>query len=139
MSLLDLAGRMLGGGQNQGGGGNILSTILQVVNNQPGGLGGIVQSLQRGGLGDAVNSWIGTGPNQAVSGAQIQSALGGGGILRDLAARLGISPETASGHIANFLPGVVDKLTPNGTVPEGGFAGAGAGLLQGLLSQAFGA
>ena len=133
MSLMDMAGGLLGGmGQNQGGN-NILSTLIQVVNNHPGGLAGIVQSLHQGGLGDAVNSWIGTGPNQPVSADQIQGALGGG-VLHDLAGRLGVSPETASAHVAEFLPGLINHLTPNGQMPEGGLGGAAASLLQGLLA-----
>jgi uncharacterized protein YidB (DUF937 family) len=48
---------------------------------------------------------------------------------------LGVSPETASGHIAELLPGLIDHLTPNGQLPEGGLANAGANLLQGLLNK----
>jgi uncharacterized protein YidB (DUF937 family) len=131
---MDLAGSLLRGMEQNPGGNNILGTLMQVVNNQPGGLAGIVESLQQGGMGEAVNSWIGAGRNQAVSADQIQGALGGG-ILQDLAGRLGVSPETASGHIAELLPGLIDHLTPNGQSPEGGLANAGANLLQGLLNK----
>jgi uncharacterized protein YidB (DUF937 family) len=92
---------------------------MQLINNQPGGLGGLVQSFQQGGLGEVVNSWVSTGQNLPVSAEQLQSVLGGGQ-LQNIAAQLGVSPEQASGSLADLLPQVVDKLTPNGQLPEGG-------------------
>jgi uncharacterized protein YidB (DUF937 family) len=87
----------------------------------------LVQSFQQGGLGDIVNSWVSTGQNLPVSAEQLQSVLGGGR-LQDIAAQLGVSPEQAAGSLADLLPQVVDKLTPNGRIPEGG----GDLLVQGM-------
>lgn len=142
MGLFDLAASMLGGSNNQaadtqGGAGNLLATVFQTLNNQPGGIAGILQSLQQGGAGDAVKSWIGTGQNTPVSSATLQSILGSG-MLQDLAANLGVSPDTAGSHLSELLPGIVDHLTPNGEVPQGGFEGAGADLIKGLLGKTFG-
>jgi uncharacterized protein YidB (DUF937 family) len=93
---------------------------MQMINNpQSGGLGGLLQSFQQGGLGDVVNSWVSTGQNLPISPEQIQSVLGGGK-LQEIAAQLGVSTEQASGSLADLLPQVVDKLTPNGQVPESG-------------------
>ena len=117
MNLLDLAGKLLGGGQpsaNQ----DLLSEVLGLVNSHPGGLGGLVQSLRQGGLGEAVNSWIGTGQNLPVSADRLQSILGDQRV-QALAARLGISPEDARAHLAQLLPAVIDHLTPNGQIPSG--------------------
>lgn len=131
-----MAEGMLGG--NQGSGGNMIGTILQVLNNQPGGLSGMLQSLQQGGLGGAVSSWIGSGQNTPVSAGQIQSALSneaGGGLLEELASKLGVSPEVASSHLAEHLPNIVDGMTPDGAVPEGGFKGAGLSMLEGFAKR----
>lgn len=118
MGLFDSVVGALAGGQ--GGSGNpLLDVAMQLINRQPGGLGGLVQSFQQGGLGDIVNSWVGTGQNLPISAEQLQSVLGGGQ-LQNIAAQLGMSPEQASGGLADLLPQVVDKLTPNGQLPEGG-------------------
>jgi len=118
MGLLDSVVGALAGGQS-GGNSGLMDVVMQLINNQPGGLGGLVQSFQQGGLGEIVNSWVSTGQNLPVSAEQLQSVLGGGA-LQDIAAKLGVSPEQASGSLADLLPQVVDKLTPNGQLPEGG-------------------
>ena len=119
MSLLDQALGALAGGQS-GDNSALLQTVMQLVNNpQNGGLEGLIQSFQQGGLGEIVNSWVSTGQNLPVSAEQLQSVLGGGR-LQDIAAQLGMSPEQATGGLADLLPQVVDNLTPTGQLPEGG-------------------
>jgi uncharacterized protein YidB (DUF937 family) len=118
MGLLDSVVGALAGGQS-GGNNGLVDVVMQLINSQPGGLGGLVQSFQQGGLGDIVNSWVSTGQNLPISAEQLQSVLGGGR-LQDIAAQLGVSPEQAAGSLADLLPQVVDKLTPNGRIPEGG-------------------
>jgi uncharacterized protein YidB (DUF937 family) len=81
-----------------------------------GGLGGLLQQLQKGGLGNVVNSWIGPGQNQPASPGQIGSALGPD-IVKTLAQRSGLSEEEITKQLSQVLPGVVDKLTPNGRLP----------------------
>jgi len=119
MGLFDSVVGALAGGQS-GGNSPLLNVVMQLINNpQTGGLGGLVQSFQQGGLGNIVNSWVSTGQNLPISAEQIQAVLGGGK-LQDIAAQLGVSTEQASGGLADLLPQLVDKLTPNGQVPEGG-------------------
>lgn len=119
MGLLDSVVGALAGGQS-GGDNPLLNIVMQLINNpQAGGLGGLVQSFQQGGLGEIVNSWVSSGQNLPISAEQIQAVLGGGK-LQDIAAQLGVSPAQASGSLADLLPQVVDKLTPNGQLPEGG-------------------
>ncbi len=117
MGLLDSVVGALAGGQ--GGGNNaLLDVVMQLINQQPGGLAGLVQSFQQGGLGDIVNSWVSTGQNLPVSGEQLQAVLGGG-TLQNIAAQLGVSNGEAAGGLASILPQVVDQLTPNGQMPQG--------------------
>lgn len=119
MGLLDQMAGALAGGQS-GGNGALLETVMKLVNDpRHGGLEGLVQSFQQGGLGDIVNSWVANGQNLPVSAEQVQSALGGSS-LQDIAAQLGVSPEQASGSLAEMLPQMVDQLTPNGQLPQGG-------------------
>lgn len=103
---------------------NMANGLLQMLSSQSGGLSGLVQAFQSKGLGDLASSWVGTGQNLPVSGEQIQSVLGSD-TVQQLAAKAGVSPDAAQSALAKVLPVVVDRLTPNGAVPEGG----------GLLSQ----
>ena len=77
-----------------------------------GGLGGLLDKLQKGGLGQVANSWVGTGQNQPVSPSQLGPALGPD-IIKTLAQRSGLSEEEITRHLSQILPGVVDKLTPS--------------------------
>jgi uncharacterized protein YidB (DUF937 family) len=81
-----------------------------------GGLGGLLNKLQQGGLGNVTNSWVGSGQNQPVSPGQLGSALGPS-IIRMLAQKSGLSEEEITKQLSQILPGIVDKLTPNGKLP----------------------
>ena len=128
MGLLDDVMNAATGGQNQGSG-SLLGHVLDMVQNHPGGVSGMVQSLNNGGLGAAVTSWIGTGQNLPVSADQIESALGSGPIA-NLAAKAGISPDQAKAAITQFLPQVIDKLSPNGQLPQGGLLESALSMLR---------
>jgi len=137
MGLFDIAREILGGSQADGAGG-VVSSVVQVLSGRAGGLDGVLQSLQEGGLGEAVKSWVGTGSNLPVTAEQLQRVLGSG-VVQDLAAKLGISPDDAASHLSALLPGIIDQLTPNGEVPDGGLAGVGMSLVKGLLARSSGA
>jgi uncharacterized protein YidB (DUF937 family) len=98
--------------------GGELATVVNRLIAEQGGLSGLVSKFEQGGLGSAVQSWIGTGPNSAVSGDQVHSALGSD-LLQQLAAKTGLSPQDLAHRLSQVLPDVVDKLTPNGTLPKG--------------------
>jgi uncharacterized protein YidB (DUF937 family) len=103
----------------QGGSNPLVANILQMIQSQPGGLQGLVQSFHDKGLGGLVSSWVGTGQNLPITGDEVHQALGSEKI-KELAAAAGISPDVANSTIAQILPGIVDKLTPNGQVPDHG-------------------
>lgn len=114
----------------------LLAGLLQMIQNQPGGLQGLVQSFHDKGLGGLVSSWVSTGQNLPISGDQIHNALGSER-MQELARAAGISPEMAGSSIAQILPGLVDKLTPNGQVPEhGSVMDMVGGLLGNLMPRA---
>lgn len=109
MGLLD---GMLGGVVGAG-----MAGVVGKMIEEHGGLQGIVSQLESSGLGDTVRSWIGKGENQPVTGDQLHQALGSD-MVTQLASKLGITPQELSAKLADVLPGVVDKLTPDGTVPS---------------------
>jgi uncharacterized protein YidB (DUF937 family) len=108
-----------------------------------GGLDGLVEQLRGAGLGDAVDSWIGTGANQPVDPQQLGAALGDD-TVQQLSAGTGLDIGTLLPMLAAFLPQIINMLTPNGSVPDGGLNGAVAsggipdlgGLLGGVLGGA---
>lgn len=131
MGLLDsLFGKVLGGGKQQS---NLVNELMGLLNNQQiGGLSGLIEKLSSKGLGDVVNSWISTGKNMPVSPQQIQNALGPDAIGQ-IASKLGVNTDKASKQISNILPQIVDKLTPEGKMPEGDLMAKGMDLLKGLM------
>ena len=134
MSLFeDLAKGVLGG---QGGAGQgAASTILEMLQNQPGGLSGLAQNFQQNGLGEVVSSWIGTGRNLPVSADQLQRVLGSEQI-QAIAQKLGISTGDAGSQLASLLPQIIDGLSPNGQLPQGGdLMSEGMNLLKGFMGR----
>ncbi|MFF8377373.1 YidB family protein [Streptomyces sp. NPDC015661] len=124
-----LLGSLLGGGGGSAGqgGGNILGSLMGALlgggqggsgGNGSNPLGGLLDMLTRSGLTDQTQSWVGTGENQPVSGAQIAEALPDDA-LRKVAAEAGLTPQQAADEIAHTLPQAVDRLTPNGSLPQG--------------------
>lgn len=135
MGLLDsILGAVTGGSQ-----GGALSEVMSLVQNNPqavqavvgmlgdgsahGGMSGVLDKLNQAGLGDAVSSWVGNGANQQVSGDQITNALGSNAIGA-LAQQMGVDNNAAAGQLASLLPAVINHLTPNGQVPQGGLGSA---------------
>lgn len=127
MGLFDsVAGAVLGKlGGSQGG----MAQVAMEMFNQNGGLSGVLDKFKQGGLAEQAASWVGKGENIPISAEQISSVLGNGAIA-DMAAKFGISPETLSAQIAEHLPTVVDKMTPDGEVSEGS-----GGLLSSVLGM----
>ena len=118
MGLLDSLLKMAGGATkptalNQ----NAVTSIMEVLinNKQNGGLDGLVGTLTKAGLGNVMDSWISTGKNKSVSTSQLGNALSGD-LISQIAAKLGISNTKALGMIAQYLPMIIDKLTPEGKV-----------------------
>lgn len=93
----------------------MLSAVMGLLGGG-GGLGGLLKAFQGNGLGDIASSWIGKGANLPVSPDQLTKALGAAQISQ-FASQAGIAPEAAGSTLASILPGLVDKLTPDGQLP----------------------
>lgn len=109
MALTDILGKT---GQ-QGG----IEAIAQLFGDH--GLQGILSAMQSNGMGQQVRSWIGDGPNVPVAGTDIKKVANPSALAR-MARQEGMSPEELCDHIAQALPGLVDKATPDGQVPRQG-------------------
>lgn len=149
-------GSLTGGDKSQAGGSGglggidpkILMGVVGALMNSGGGLSGILGKLQQNGLGEAAASWVGTGANQPVSPDALGGALGPD-LMGMIAKQMGGTNEQAAGTMADLLPGLIDKLTPQGSVPEdngmgalgsllGGGQGGGAADLVGMLGGLLG-
>jgi uncharacterized protein YidB (DUF937 family) len=113
MGILDEVTTKLGGKQGQDGG----LASMQKMFNSSGGLKGMTQKLTNSGLGQHVQSWIGTGENKPVSGSQIRQAMDPD-TLNNVAQQAGMTPEQASDHVAKALPEMVNQATPQGKIPD---------------------
>jgi len=135
MGLLDgLLGQVLGGamqaghrgddatnaGMGAGGGaqGSLIAVLLQVLQ-QHGGLGGLLSKFQRAGYGQQADSWVSTGQNQPIDGDVLSQVLGAGTLDR-IAGQLGLPRREAADQVASALPDVVNRMTPQGSVPANG-------------------
>jgi uncharacterized protein YidB (DUF937 family) len=89
-----------------------------------------------------VQSWVGTGANQPVSGDQLGQALQNGGLgslLQEAAGKLGVDPNVLLGGLSQVLPRAVDHVTPDGQVPaQGQASGFDLGMLEGLAGKLLG-
>ncbi|WP_027705562.1 YidB family protein [Zymobacter palmae] len=91
---------------------------LQWVEDQ-GGINSLLDKFRQNGLSDKVSSWIGSGENSPISADTIQQVLSSEA-LQSLASRLGVDVSKASGLLAEYLPKVVDLLSPKGETPKDG-------------------
>jgi len=98
--------------------GALVSQILAVIRQHPGGLAAVLQSLQQGGLGHLVQSWIGTGANLPVSPDQLRNTLGTDWISK-ITQVTGLPQAEVEQHLSTALPQIVDHLSPNGQLPQG--------------------
>ncbi len=94
-------------------------------------LSSLVESFKENGLGEAVASWIGNGQNLPVTAEQIRSVLGSEQV-QSIAEKLGISTDDVAEKLSALLPQVIDRLTPDGELPEGNLV---ENLLEGLLAS----
>lgn len=96
-------------------GGNDPSSMLTGLLNQAGGMNGLKDKFQEAGMGETFASWVGTGENQAVQPSQLQNILGSEAI-QDLASKIGLDVRTVLPLLSQYLPMIIDKLTPNGSI-----------------------
>ena len=110
---------------------DLVSNVVQMLGGA-GGLSGLVQQFQQGGLGHIVQSWVANGPNLPITAQQVQQVLGNPQI-QALASKLGISPQAVSQQLTQVLPHIVDRMTPGGQLPTGDALGAAAAALKKLI------
>ena len=135
MGLLDSVVGALG--QSQGGGQpDLLGAVIGMLGQgggQAGGLGGLaglVAKFQQSGLGDVAASWVGTGENKPIAPDLLGGVLGND-MLSGLAQQMGMNQGDLLGQLSQMLPQVVDKLTPNGQIPQGDIGGILGSMLGG--------
>jgi|SRR5271167_4647999 len=128
MGLIDEVLAMAGSsGAQQTQHATALGAMMSYINSpQVGGIAGLQSMFQQGGLGHILSSWVGSGQSLPISPDQLQNVLHSGA-LQAAAQKAGIDPSQLTGAMSSLLPHLVDKLTPNGQVPD-------AGTLQKMIS-----
>ncbi len=132
-------------GGNKAGG--LVAALLGIIADpKGGGFSGFLDKFRNAGMGDLVSSWISTGDNTPLSGAQVETALGSGAI-DSISKQSGIDRATAAGALGGVIPGVIDALTPDGVEPDeqtllskvGGFLSDWGGAIGGVVTGGVGA
>jgi uncharacterized protein YidB (DUF937 family) len=109
MGLLDgILGGVVGGE---------MATVVNGLIEKHGGVQGVVAQLEQQGLGATARSWISEGVNLPITADQIHQAFGSD-TVKELAAKVGLSPDVLAAKLSQILPGAIDKLTPAGVVPK---------------------
>ncbi len=111
--LNSVASSVLSGGN--GNQANVINLVQGLLQSQ-GGVEGLMAKFQQGGLDEALKSWIGTGENQPVSGEQINNVFGDE--LQNVAQQAGVEQAEAGNLLAEYLPKIVDMITPDGQIPD---------------------
>jgi uncharacterized protein YidB (DUF937 family) len=134
MGLFDsLIKGVIGGAMGGGAKEVLIQHVLGMISNEKsGGLEGLTKEFTKKGLGETVNSWIGTGQNLPISPDQVASVLGQSKI-KSLAEKAGVSPDEISGGLAHLFPEIIDSLTPNGSIPDNDTLSKGLGSLKKLI------
>jgi uncharacterized protein YidB (DUF937 family) len=94
-----------------------MATVVNGLIQKHGGVQGIVAQLEQQGLGNTVRSWVGNGPNQPITPDQVHQAFGSD-LVKQLAAKIGMTPEDMAAKLSQILPQAIDKLTPGGAVAK---------------------
>jgi uncharacterized protein YidB (DUF937 family) len=97
-------------------GAGMVSVVSDIIEKH-GGVQGVVSEFEKNGLGATVRSWVGTGPNQAISPEEVRRALGPD-LLQQLSQKSGLSVDELTQKLTHVLPQAVDKLTPDGAIPK---------------------
>ena len=149
MGLLEdlLTGMLQGQGQAQAPGqqpipgpqvtqnqlGSLLQAVVAMLNDpRTGGLEGLIRRFQEAGLGDVINSWVGTGQNRPIDPGSLERTLPTE--VTQMSQQAGLPPQQGGSILAQILPELVNELTPRGQVPQQSQMGDLAGqLLRNLL------
>jgi uncharacterized protein YidB (DUF937 family) len=120
-SVLGAAQQAVNSNGSTSGSPDLMQLAMGLLGNDgpAGGLSGLIKAFEQGGLGSVVQSWVGTGQNLPISAEQLQSVLGSDK-LQQMAAQVGLNPADLGQQLSQMLPGLVDTLTPQGEVPQGG-------------------
>ncbi|EPL4467174.1 YidB family protein [Proteus mirabilis] len=111
MSLFNQIASLLGGEKI-----NQFKTVLEWVETQ-GGIEGLVKQFNSAGLNELIQSWISTGSNLPINAEQIVQVFSSP-VINELAAKINMNTAEASDMAAQYLPKLVDKLTPEGVIPK---------------------
>jgi uncharacterized protein YidB (DUF937 family) len=135
MGFMDDLKKVVVGQQGEAGGqSSMLDNLLEMLNDQKsGGITGLIQKFNEKGLGDHISSWIGTGENLPISADQIKDALGGDKI-KEMASKLNLGEQDTSKSLADLLPQLIDRLTPDGSVPHQDMLSRGIDMLKKKLT-----
>ena len=112
--LQEKAASVLGSANTQ------VTRAISLILDECGGMDGLLKKFSDSGFQEVAQSWVSNGPNQPINSEQITNILGRD-LIQRVADRVGMTPESLSQQVATYLPLLVDKLSPEGTIPHEGW------------------
>lgn len=122
MGLMDTIKGMLGGKGGAGASNDLMGAVTGLfsgsgdIGSKLGGLSGILKKFTDNGMGDKVQSWLGKGENASLTGDEVEKALGSD-TISEMAQKTGGNATEVKNGLAGMIPGLVDKLSPDGNIP----------------------
>ena len=104
-------------GLTGGGAAAAPAAVQQIPGGIAGALGGLVSHMQANGAGNVANSWVGSGANLPITGAQLSQVLGPD-LMSKITTSTGMSADQITSQLSAVLPQIVNHLTPNGQLPK---------------------
>lgn len=131
MGLLDdILGQVGKGSLTPQSNNSLLEAVIgMLTNQQSGGLGGLLQSFVKKGLGDVFSSWVSTGKNLPISPRQVKKVIGRGQV-KEIAVNTGLRKGVVADALSKLLPEVVNQLTPKGSIEPDSLQGSGLDALK---------
>lgn len=118
MGLLDSIMGMLG----KGGGKDVMSQLATMLTGKGGdgmGLSRLLDQFKGAGMGDKAESWVSNGENQSLDPDEVEKAIGSERLAK-MSKQTGESVGALKTDLSKMIPGAVNKLTPDGKMPNPG-------------------
>jgi uncharacterized protein YidB (DUF937 family) len=133
-SITNMAAQKLQGDTSKGTSASVAGGLMEALEEHPGGLNSILQNFQQNGMGQHVEGWA-NGQQATATPEQVQQGMQGTGLIDNIAAKAGVSPEIAKIALAAMLPIVISHFTKGGEkeAPSSGFGGMASQILAKFL------
>ncbi|MGC2221852.1 MAG: OmpA family protein [Methylocella sp.] len=95
----------------------LVQETLDLIDRQPGGIGGFLDRFKAAGFTAEVASWVGGTEAVALSGQEVEKTLGSG-VISEIADKAGVSQRFARTILGYAIPKIIGQLAQGGALPS---------------------